>query len=444
MKIAVIGSGYVGTTTATLLAFAGHDVRAIDVNQEKVDTINSGRAFFFENGLDGLIAHTLQSGKLQATSSYDWVADADVIFSCVGTPDNPDGSANMSYVDTVAKLVGEQAKDGAIFAQKSTVPVGTGARLMPLMPRLSYVSNPEFLSEGTAIHNSLIYDRIVVGGDDLDAAQRVAELFQGIDDHALEINRVSGINADQTKIEQNAGEIIMTSINSAELMKVTANAFLALKISFANNVAKLADKSGADVTEVMNGVGSDRRIGRAFFNAGRGYGGGCFPKDVSGLITEAIKYGVDFNIMNAAVELNESMPGYIINKVTETMQLKDTRVAVLGLSFKAGTDDCRKSPAIKIANMLAKLGAQVTAYDPKANHEAKPELHSSITVADDIGTALKDAKAVFIATDWPEFKSLAPDELAKRMSGKLVIDCMNCMDKTALEKAGLTYMGVGR
>lgn len=440
-KISVVGSGYVGTTTAALLAAIGYEVTAVDIDPNKVETINSGQAPFFEDGLDNLIQHSLKTGTLKASTNYDSVKDANIIFSCVGTPDKPDGSPNMTYVDAVAKTVSELAKPGALFVQKSTVPVGTGERLQKVVSKQEYISNPEFLREGTAIVDSIFYDRLVIGCEKPDCITQLEELFVSVRNKSKELLKIAGLATDRNDL---VGETIATGVNSAELIKVTANAFLALKISFANSVAKLADRSGADINEVMNGVGSDKRIGKAFLNAGRGYGGGCFPKDVSGLISVSIDHGVDFGIMTAATDLNESMGGYIVNKANEKRNLTDQNVAVLGLSFKAGTSDCRKSPSIKIANTLVGLGANVTAYDPQANEEAKELLDPSINVCDSYDEAIQNAKTIFIATDWQELVQIPIETYTRLGSDILIVDCMNCLNKTEIESSGLTYIGVGR
>ncbi len=438
--ITVIGSGYVGTTTAALLAASGHEVTAIDIDQSKVDALNSGKAPFFEHGLDSLVSSAVSNQQLTATNDFDSIAQADIIFSCVGTPDNADGSPNLRFVNTVAEQVAATAKEGAIFVQKSTVPVGTGDRLQLLLTKQHYVSNPEFLREGTAIKDSLQYDRIVVGGNNAEANEQLLAVFDDVLAHANDIATTADIALDNSPTPKK----IVTSIASAELIKVTANAFLALKISFANSVAKLADKSGADATQVLEGVGADSRIGSAFLQAGRGYGGGCFPKDVSGLISVAIDHGVDFSIMTAATDLNDSMPGYIVNKVAESTTVKGTTVAVLGLAFKPGTSDTRKSPAVQIANMFAKLGANVKAYDPEANHEAQATLSRTVELLDSKDDAIKDSDIVVIATDWPEFKTLELTTVKQQMSGTLIVDCMNCLDKDTVTKSGLNYIGVGR
>lgn len=438
--ITVIGCGYVGLTTAAILANCGHEVRAIEINPERLKTINGGSSFFYEAGIDALIANALETGKLRVTDSYeDALPNSSVVFSCVGTPDNPDGSSNLSYVFDAAAQAANFMQPGTIYAQKSTVPVGTGERLEAAFEGagkdIRYVSNPEFLREGTAISDTLWPDRVVAGSSDSQAAQDIIDVYKSIEECRQEIAKLAGIQKPGT-IPQT--QYIQASRNSAELIKVTANAFLALKISFANSIAKLADQAGADINEVMDAVGADKRIGRAFLNAGRGYGGGCFPKDVSGLIRSAEDYGVDMNIMKSATEVNDSMPHYIINKARAALggSFKDKDIAVLGLAFKAGTSDTRRSPAITIANTLVDLGAKVQVYDPEAIEEAKPELNTDIVHADNIEDAIKNTDAVFIATDWPEFKAYDWSS-----NPSIIIDCMNIFNKKLLDSK---YIGVGR
>lgn len=441
--VTVIGTGYVGVTTTAILANAGYKVYAVDVSDERLQALREGRSFFYEEGLNPLIAKAVKDGNIIPTLSYeDSIPNSSFIFSCVGTPDNPDGSSNLTYIFDAAKEAAKHTKPGSIYIQKSTVPVGTGREVMKTFEgkEVAYVSNPEFLREGTALFDTLYFDRVVVGGDDKPAVAKVLDLYKEVEKNREDIAALVNIKAKDIR-----GKYISTALDSAELIKVTANAFLALKISFANSIAKLADKTEADVVEVMDAVGADARIGRAFLNAGRGYGGGCFPKDVSGLINSSLVYGVDMPIMVAATEINNTMADYIADKAAQTTgSLKDRKVAVLGLAFKAGTSDARKSPGIKLANILAKSGAKVAAYDPEANHEAKKSLDSQVNLTDSIESACKDAEAVFIATDWQQFKDMDFSSLAKDMSGDLIVDCMNCLDSSAIKEAGLKYIGVGR
>lgn len=444
--VTIIGCGYVGLTTAAILSNCGVKVYALEVNPKRLDIIKQGRSFFYEAGLDALIKNGLDSGTFLPTDSYtEAVAKSQIIFSCVGTPDNADGSSNLSYVFEAAETAAALVQPGTVYAQKSTVPVGTGEKVETIFAKagkkISYVSNPEFLREGTAISDSLWFDRIVTGSNAPAAAKQVAGLYKMIEQNQNELAKIAGIAAPKRPPKP---EYFATALSSAELIKVSANAFLALKISFANSIAKLADQAGADVDEVMNGVGADRRIGRAFLNAGRGYGGGCFPKDVSGLIRSAEEYGVELEVMHAATAVNSSMPHYIINKAERALDsdsFEGKNIAVLGLAFKAGTSDVRRSPAIVIANTLAQKGAHIKAYDPEATEEAKEDdLDSSVELCRSLGDAIKAADIIVIATDWPEFKSF--DFTTTKAT--LIIDAMNCLRSITITKLGKKYIGIGK
>lgn len=442
--ITVLGAGYVGLTTAALLAHCGFRVYLVEPNKERLDVIKKGKSFFFEEGLDPIIKLAIDSGDLLPTNSYEKaVPHSDVVFSCVGTPDNPDGSSNLTYVFSAAEETAKHAKKGTVYVQKSTVPVGTGARVIEQFKNnnadIRYVSNPEFLREGTAVYDTLYFDRVVVGGDDKAAVDAVMDVYFALErfrDHIAHVARVpTGARGDK---------YIATGLNSAELIKVSANAFLALKISFANSIAILADKAGADVVEVMDAVGADNRIGRAFLNAGRGYGGGCFPKDVSGLISSGLEYGVDLEIMQAAQAQNQKMPGYVVDKLQDSIgQLTGKRIAVLGLAFKAGTSDVRRSPGVSIANKLVEAGATVVTYDPQANEEAAPDLRDEVTQVENIELAITGADAAVIATEWSEILKYPPDSFKKHLKDKLLLDAVNQYNAVEATTAGLTYVGVG-
>lgn len=444
--VTVLGAGYVGLTTAALLAHSGFKVYAIEPNLDRLDIIKQGRSFFFEEGLDPVIKSAIEAGNLIPTDSYeDSVPHSSIIFSCVGTPDNPDGSSNLTYVFSAAEHAVKLAQDGSIYIQKSTVPVGTGEKIEKLFASLGkniyYVSNPEFLREGTALSDTLYFDRVVAGGNNHDAVKTVLDVYRRLEEHRDVIADIAHIDK-QTQ----TGDYISTSRNSAELIKVTANAFLAMKISFANSIAKLSDQAGADITEVMAAVGADKRIGRAFLNAGRGYGGGCFPKDVSGLIASGLEYGVDLDIMRSAQAVNESMPGYITEKLKEVLggSISGVKISVLGLSFKAGTSDTRRSPGVIIANLLQKEGAIVCAYDPQANHEATNDLNQEIFLAESLEICVKDANALLIATEWPEFINKPAHDYADIMQGKVFVDAINRFNPSDIKAVNLQYIGVGR
>ena len=445
--ITVLGAGYVGLTTAVLLSHANFKVYLIEPNPERLKTIASGKSFFYEYGLDPLLKLSIDEKTIIVTDSYqEAIPESDIVFSCVGTPDNPDGSSNLQYVFSAAKETIKYAKTGLVYAQKSTVPVGTGQQIETLFAEatqektLHYVSNPEFLREGTAISDTLFFDRVVVGGADKNAVDAILNTYKDLEQRREHIAHTSRI-----PIAPKNDQYIATSLNSAELIKVTSNAFLALKISFANSIAMLADKASADIVEVMDAVGADHRIGRAFLNAGRGYGGGCFPKDVSGLIASALDYGIDLNIMEAAQEQNRIMPGYIVDRVKRALgdTLEGKKVAVLGLAFKAGTSDVRKSPGVAIANKLHEAGALVTTYDPEATEETAIDLYRGIHSADSIQNAVKDSTAVILATEWPELLDFPADQYAKLMHGTVFFDAINQYNAFDITKHNLCYIGVG-
>lgn len=451
MNITVIGSGYVGTTTAAILANSSHRVTVIDIDEAKVEKINSGKSPFFETGISELIQAAVDSSSLRATTSYkDGIKGAEVVFSCVGTPDKPDGSSNLEYIFATAKSAAKYMDDGVIFVQKSTVPVGTGKKVIDRIAKHSdknihYVSSPEFLREGSAVSDTLLFDRVVAGGSEPTAVEKILEIYLSIESNKQTIDDIASLDIPASTLAPHKGQYIATSLESAELTKLTANAFLALKISFANSIAKLADKTDADITEVMDAVGSDKRIGRAFLYAGRGYGGGCFPKDVSGLIMSAKEYGVDLEVMDSVANVNTTMPKYIVDKLIKSEgSLSKKEIAVLGLSFKENTSDARRSPAVKIANLLAKEGAIVTAYDPQASSEAKKDLDEAINIKPSATEASTDADILVVATAWDEFKNMNLATIKNEMKGSVFVDAMNAFDKKNVTEIGFKYIGVGR
>lgn len=457
--ITIVGSGYVGLTTAAILANVGYKVFALDTDSKKIEIIKNGKAHFFESGLDQFVKKGIDSGNLIPTLSYkEAIPESDVVFSCVGTPDKNDGSSNLEYIFASAREAAKNAKNGMIYVQKSTVPVGTGREVIKKMcranPKLefSYVSNPEFLAEGSALFDSLNMDRVVIGSDDRAAANKVEKVFQDIIDFSKKLDHKKYADYARFYCDKAASKkavpetaILLTALESAELVKVSSNAFLALKISFANNIAKLADAVGSDISEVMDGVGGDHRIDRSFFYAGLGWGGGCFPKDVSGLIAIAEKKGVDMPIMTAAVDVNTGMVEYVADKIKRSLKSRKRAViAVLGLSFKPGTSDIRRSQSVKLANLLANRGHWVQAYDPKANGEAKPALDKSVQVFDSTYSAVAGAHCVVLATEWKDFITADWKKIKKLMKGKVVVDARNKLDEDELKKIGFTYEGVGR
>lgn len=455
-KIAIIGTGYVGLSFAAILSNVGYKVYAFDIDEAKIKKIKQGKAHFSEKGLDDLIKKGLEKKLLVPTTSYEeYLPKVDIVFSCVGTPDREDGSSNLDYVFDVGSIVANLCKDEVIFVQKSTVPVGTGRKLIEAIstenPNLefSYVSNPEFLAEGSAVYDTFMMDRVVLGSDDSKAIDSVLGLYKSIHENSksFDLKGVSEFAHIYRAIQNNnhSFNVVKTSLESAELIKVTSNAMLSLKISFANSIALLCEKTGADINEVMDGVGMDKRIGRSFLYAGRGYGGGCFPKDVSGLISIADEKGIDLEIMKASVKTNNRMVDEIVAKLkTKVGDLKEKRIALLGLSFKPGTSDTRKSPALKLAKHLISEGALVIAYDPEAMTEIEEEMGDSLVYAKTTEDALVDTDFVVIATEWPEFVDFDFGKYAKNIKGKTIVDCQNRLDKEKIKNQGFQYIGVGR
>lgn len=443
--ITILGAGYVGLTSAALFATSGYTVYVVEPNKQRLEAIKQGRSFFFEEGIDAVIKSGIDNGTLIPTDSYaDSVTHSHIVFSCVGTPDNPDGSSNLTYVFAAAKEAVKYLRPDGIYVQKSTVPVGTGQQIAQLFTSLNsnvaYTSNPEFLREGTAVYDTLYFDRVVVGGENTQAVRVVLDIYRQLESHRDDIAHIAGISPRPRK-----GTYIATDLSSAELIKVTANAFLALKISFANSIAQLADATGADIVKVMDAVGADERIGRAFLNAGRGYGGGCFPKDVSSLISSSHSLGVDTSIMEAAQGVNASMPAYILEKLTQRLgSLADKNIAVLGLAFKANTSDVRKSPGIKLANILSENSAKVTTYDPKAKDEAQNELHSDIQQHPSLSEAIRGVDAVIVATEWSEFRLFFETIDQPVEKPYILVDAVNIIDSKALRGTNIAYLGVGR
>jgi UDPglucose 6-dehydrogenase len=459
--ISIVGTGYVGLTTAAILSNVGYKVFTVDIDPKKIEIIKSGRSYFYEVGLDEFVKKGIELGTLLPTTSFEEsIPNSEIVLSCVGTPDREDGSPNLDFIFSAAESVVKLAKDGLIFAQKSTVPVGTARRLITHMSEIrpelkfTYISNPEFLSEGSAVYDTLNIDRLVVGGEDIEAINSLVEIFEKVDnfckslDLSMFSNYAKFYKSSKTDTLEKSfyNKVIKTNLESAELIKVTANAFLALKISFANSMAKLCDKSGADINEVMNGVGADERIGRSFLYSGLGWGGGCFPKDVNGLINVAQNHDVDMKILHASVSVNDHMSEYVVEKLKNLLvSLENKTIAVLGLSFKPGTSDVRKSPSIKLINKFLKLkNLNVKCYDPQAVEEAKKDLDTKVTICETIDECLKDVDAVVVATEWKEFLEYDWNKALKLMKGKVIMDARNRLDKEHVKSLGFVYEGVGR
>jgi UDPglucose 6-dehydrogenase len=423
-KIAVIGTGYVGLSTGACFSHLGHHVTCLDVDAAKVSALSLGQIPIVEQGLEALVQTGLANGTLRFTTSIaDSVPTADVVVLCLPTPQGDDGSADLSYVEQVARDIASTLKPGAVVVNKSTVPVGTAARVAEIIGRkdVSIVSNPEFLRQGTAVHDFLHPSRVVIGGDEAAAIETVADLYVGVD-----------------------APILKMKTASAEALKYAANAFLATKLTFINAMADICEAVGADIFDVASGIGLDPRIGKDMLSAGPGWGGSCFPKDTRALVSIAAEGGYDFALLRGVIETNDQHYARIAEKVIAECggSVQGLTVAAWGLTFKANTDDLRDSPAIKILLMLHEAGAVIRAYDPtaKSGYEAYPW----ITVMPSALDACQDADALVLLTEWSEFATIKPRDVAARMKSSRVVDSRNVLDKTAWIEAGFVHRGVGR
>jgi len=418
--IAVIGTGYVGLTTGACFAHLGHRVICADIVADKIERLRRGDIPIHEARLEQIVREHLDDGNLSfVLGSEDAVTEADFVYLCVPTPQSADGSADLSHLKAAASEISANLKPGAIVVNKSTVPVGSTLLVEQALGRsdVAVVSNPEFLREGTAVDDFLHPDRVVIGADDQAAASRVASLYAGV-----------------------RAPIMVTDPASAEICKYASNAFLATKLSFTNAVAALCEAVGADVNDVLLGMGYDHRIGHEFLRPGPGWGGSCFPKDSQAIISIAEDAGYDFSLMRGVIAVNEQQFDRVVDKVESVVDLAGITVAVLGIAFKANTDDTRQSPALEIMKRLVAKGARVKAYDPAVT---SVDL-DGIEVVADAYAACEGASAIVIATEWDEFKWLDLDKIAEVVSERNVIDARNLLDRGALRRRGFTYQGVGR
>jgi len=431
MKLTIIGTGYVGLVTGACFAEVGHRVICVDNDPQKVETLRQGGIPIYEPGLEEMVKRNVAAGRLHFTGdTAEGVQKSDVIFIAVPTPPQPDGSVDLSYIEKVARDIAAAMTSYKIVVDKSTVPVKTGEKVAETIKRyckakveFDVVSNPEFLREGFAVEDLMKPDRIVVLVSQRPAAA-MRELY-------------APFNA----------PIIVTDINSAELIKHAANSFLALKISYINAIANICEASGANVEEVANGMGMDVRIGRRFLNAGLGFGGSCFPKDLSAFIKIADQLGYDFQLLKEVQHINADQMERFVKKLTDTLWvLKDKKIGVLGLAFKQNTDDVRMSPAIDLCQRLLKDGASLRVYDPKAMDKAKAVLPPGETVAyvADMNDIAEGCDALVVATEWPEFKQLDLDRARRSMSHPILFDGRNLFDPAAMERLGWVYKSVGR
>lgn len=420
--VAVVGAGYVGLTAAACFAHLGHRVVCTDVDAERIAGLKRGEIPIHEPGLAELVRAGLDSGRLAFDcGSAEAAAAADFVYLCVPTPQGADGAPDLSYLEAAASEIGPCLRPGAIVVNKSTVPTGSAALVERIVGRsdIGVASNPEFLREGQAIDDFLHPDRVVIGSDDRAAAQRVAELYSGT-----------------------RAPVLITDPVSAETVKYAANAFLATRLSFTNAIAAVCEAVGADVIDVLAGLGYDRRIGSKFMRPGPGWGGSCLPKDTRALIAVAEAAGYDFSLLRSVLAANEEQFQRIVDKVARRVDLSGARIALLGLAFKAGTDDVRVSPAVEIGQRLAAAGAVVQAYDPAVPASAVTAA-AGITVVDDAYSACRGAAALVVATEWDEFAGLDFARVASVMVERHVIDARNLLDRAALERLGFSYSGVG-
>lgn len=421
MQVAIIGAGYVGLVTGGGLASLGHRVRLGEADPDRVARLESGDVPIFEKGLPDLLSRGSERELISYhTSNIEAVVGAELVFLCLPTPAGDDGRADLGLINAVVDELANEVADDAIFVIKSTVPPGTVAglrkRLADLGSSARVVSHPEFLREGKALDDFMKPDRIVVGAYDDEDAEAIAGLYESLD-----------------------ANVVRTDPTSAEMIKYASNSYLAARLTFVNTLANVCEAVGADVMDVISGMGMDHRIGPHFLQPGPGYGGSCFPKDTAALIGVAEDAGYDFELLRAVIEADREQRRRIAEKVRQAAGggLRGRRVAMWGVTFKAGTDDVRESPALRIAELLEKDGADVVAYDPEGTTD-------QVTMVAGPVEATRDADVLFVATEWPEFLTVDMTEVAEAMKGYRVVDSRNLLDPTAVRAAGLDYWGLGR
>ena len=448
MRLTVIGCGYVGLVTGACLAAAGHEVFCTDVDKKRIDQLNEGKVPIYEEHLDEVLKRAVAEKKISYTSDAgEAIRAGEVIFICVGTPPKESGEADLSAIDHVARQIAIEARSPKLVVEKSTVPALTGVQLQKALTAYSrngerkfeVASNPEFLREGTAVGDFFHPDRIVVGVENEGSAAKLREIYQPI----LERKFHCPVHAGKCPTGT-AGELLVTTINSAELIKHASNSFLALKISYANVIADLCERIGADVEEVTHAMGMDPRIGTQFLKAGLGFGGFCFPKDIQAFIHLSASVGVDFDMLKAAERVNKERLHAFFQKIHKALWvIKGKRVAVLGLAFKANTDDIRFAPALEVMKRLLEEGAEVHACDPQAISRTQP-LYPKVHYHEDPYEALKDADAALICTEWQIFRKLDWERAGKLMARRLVIDGRNLYSPKTMQNLGFDYYSFGR
>ncbi len=420
-RVAIVGTGYVGLTTGAVLAHLGHSVVCADVVPEKVEALRRAEVSILEDSLDDLVREGIDGARLTfVLGASEAAREADFVFLCVQTPQGDDGSADLRFIETAAREISPVLSPGAVVINKSTVPVGSTRVVQQALGRsdVAVVSNPEFLREGFAVHDSLHPDRIVVGADEQAAAVRVAELFDAVQ-----------------------APLIVTDPASAEMIKYAANSFLATKVSYVNAIANLCEAVGADMREVALGMGYDKRIGFEFLRPGPGFGGSCLPKDTRALVRMADDAGYSFGLLEGVIAVNEEQFERMVDKVERAVEgdLTARTVAVWGLTFKARTNDLRDSPALEVAGRLRQRGATVRAYDPTVSHAIE-----GIDVVGDAYGACEGADVLVVLTEWDEFRWVDFDKVRASLAHPRVVDCRNLLDPSALRRRGFSYEGVGR
>lgn len=431
-KIAVIGSGYVGLTTAACFSYHGHKVIGVDIDEARVKALNSGEIPIFEDGLEELVREGINEGNLSfTTDTIKAVSVSDFIFLCLPTPQNQDGSADLSYVENVAKQIAVHISPDAIVVNKSTVPIGSVRKVSKILKEngapktVDVVSNPEFLREGVAVYDALNPGRIVIGSDSSQACVKVGDLYRLF-----------------------KAPTVLTDPESAEMIKYASNSFLACKISFINEMSRVADAFGADIKEVARGMGFDSRIGSQFLEPGPGYGGSCFPKDTSALLYSAASKGVSVPVINATIESNEHQFNHVLEVVENAckesgLSIAQSSIAVWGLAFKAGTDDVRESPACEVVRRLVKRDATIKAFDPQANENAKKVL-DGVEVVDSMYDALHGANLLILLTEWQDFVDADFEKVQELMTNQVIFDTRNVLDFKAITSMGFKLHGIGR
>ncbi|MEL6138942.1 MAG: UDP-glucose/GDP-mannose dehydrogenase family protein [Cyanobacteria bacterium J06628_6] len=459
MRVCVIGTGYVGLVTGVCLSHIGHHVICVDNNAEKVRLMQSGQSPIYEPGLSELMKSSMESGRLEFTTDIGaGVNHGDILFIAVGTPPLPTGESDTRYVEAVARGIGENLNGGyKVIVNKSTVPIGSGDWVRMIVmdgiasqqrvpvgagapapstdePQFDVVSNPEFLREGSAVSDTFNPDRIVLGGSNPKAIAMMKELYEPIVERKF---------SDDPSLPQ--VPVLVTDLSSAEMVKYASNAFLATKISFINEVANICDRVGADVTQVAQGIGLDSRIGNKFLQAGIGWGGSCFPKDVSALVHTADDYGYEAELLKSTISVNQRQRLLALEKLQQVLKiLKGKTVGLLGLTFKPDTDDMRDAPALILIEHLNRLGAKVKAYDPIVSQSGMRDGMTGVIVETDPERLADGCDALVLVTDWKQFKTLDYKKMAGLMNTPTLIDGRNYLDQAQLEEAGFRYLGIGR